>query len=113
MFKLMQQADICLIPHFRSEHTNNTSPNKIFHYFRARKPVLVSDCDYLIDKIHESNAGYYYKSDSPSDFAEKLEMIINNKKNIEFGNNGLNSVLDRFNWDETSKNLLKFYNKLH
>src|SRR5262249_9003596 len=37
-------SNICLVPHVRHEHTDNTVPHNLFQYMYMRKPVLVSDC---------------------------------------------------------------------
>lgn len=107
------QADIAIIPHLRNEHTDNTSPNKIFHYMAAKKPILSSDCIYLKDVIDRSNAGLTYKNDNPEDLAEKLNFLLRRRNQWEqFGTNGHNAIKHTFNWKQTSKPLLELYNKL-
>ncbi len=112
MFEIMQKSDVGIIPHLRSEHTNNTSPNKIFHYFRAKKPVLVSDCDYLVEKVKETNAGLYYTDRSPESFADNLSKLIHNRPTTSYGLNGYNAVMNKYNWKVTSKELLSLYQRL-
>ncbi len=112
MFRIMQNSDIGIIPHLRSEHTNNTSPNKIFHYFRAKIPVLVSNCDYLKEVILKSQAGLYYNDQSPNDFANQLIELILSKDKKGFGHNGYEAVSQKYNWTITQKELKSVYNKI-
>ena len=107
MFGLMAKSDICLIPHLKSEHTDNTSPNKIFHYFNYKKPVLASNCNYLSNILNETKAGLTYQYDSSEDFSRKLKTIIDSS--INYGLNGYHSFIEKYNWDATKIELMKAY----
>ena len=112
MFELMAQSDICLIPHLKSEHTDNTSPNKIFHYFYAHKPVLVSNCDYLTELVEDTNSGLCYMDRNPTDFCDKLVNMISTGKMEEFAENGYQAVMSKYNWSVTGSKLVAAYESL-
>lgn len=113
VLQYLLKSDIAVIPHLKNEHTDNTSPNKVFHYMAAKKPVLSSDCNYLVSVLNKSKAGLIYKNNSPTDFAEKLQYLLENKSLWkEFGEKGYQSILTEFNWDNTSKPIVKLYHSI-
>lgn len=112
VYELILKSDVTVIPHLKNEHSDNTSPNKIFHYMLAKKPVLVSNCNYLKNIVDESDCGLVYEYSSPDAFADKLKILmVNTSKRDYYGINGYNSVIEKYNWDNTSKGLIKIYEK--
>lgn len=110
VFEFIMKSDITLIPHLKSEHTDNTSPNKIFHYMLAQKPVLASDCNYLKRILNAANCGLIYQNNSSEDFARQLkEMIDSPDKRKIWGENGLKAVKNEYNWELTSRQLPVLY----
>jgi len=109
-FKFLLESDIAVIPHLRNEHTDNTSPNKIFHYMLAAKPIISSDCKYLKNIINETNAGITYTNDSNLDFANKLTYMLKRREDWDnYGKNGFKAVVNKYNWEKTSKPLIRLY----
>lgn len=53
----MKNTSIAIFPHIKSEHTDNTSPNKLFMFMYFAKPIIVSDCNYLVEIIEKTNVG--------------------------------------------------------
>ena len=113
MFQLMLQSDAGVIPHLKSEHTDNTSPNKIFQYFYAKKPVLASNCNYLVDIIEETRAGLNYEYDNPLDFFQKLKNMIFDENYKGMGQKGYQAVINKYNWKITEKNLINCYSEIY
>jgi glycosyltransferase involved in cell wall biosynthesis len=110
VFEFIMKSDITLIPHLKSEHTDNTSPNKIFHYMLAQKPVLASDCNYLKRILNAANCGLIYQNNSSEDFARQLkEKIDSPDKRKIWGENGLKAVKNEYNWELTSRQLPVLY----
>lgn len=110
VYELILKSDVTVIPHLKNEHSDNTSPNKIFHYMLAKKPVLVSNCNYLKNIVDESDCGLVYEYSNPDAFADKLKILMDNPSKRDYhGINGYNSVVDKYNWDNTSKGLIKIY----
>ena len=73
-------------------------------------PVLVTDAISLKRIILETNAGLYYKTNDPEDFANKIIEMHNSV--VSFGENGLKAVREKYNWDEDAKILLDMYKGL-
>ena len=109
MFELMTAADIGLIPHKKSEHTDNTSPNKLFHYFYAGKPVLVSNCHYLQSVVSETDTGRTYQYDDHRDLAKQLDSLIAQLDKPKWKENAWRAVREKYNWKASSQALLDLY----
>lgn len=110
---LMKKADVGLIPHIRSEQSDNSSPNKLFDYMFAGLPVLASNCTSVKRVIDETKTGMTYDFDSPSDFAGVLKRLYNDlEKRAIFATNGKKAVAEKYNWDYSSASLVNLYSRL-
>jgi glycosyltransferase involved in cell wall biosynthesis len=103
----LSQANIALIPHIKSEHTDNTIPHKLFQYMYCGKPVLASNCRPLERIIKESNAGFIYQWDSPSEFAKVFRIAYYDKSYNEA--EVKKCVTEKYNWVSESKKLIRLY----
>jgi len=104
------QADIGVIPHHASEHTNTTIPNKLFEYMYYKVPLLVSDLPPLKRIVLETGAGVYFNAGDPADFARQV-LEIHDKPNT-YGENGHKAVIGKYNWNNEAKKLINLYNKI-
>ncbi|MCP5064209.1 MAG: glycosyltransferase family 4 protein [Ignavibacteriae bacterium] len=106
-------SSICLVPHLKTVHTDNTIPHKLFHYMILEKPVVASNCNPIERIVKETNCGLVYESNNENDFAEKvIELYKDQSKQILFGANGKKGVIEKYNWNVTSKNLIKLYKEV-
>ncbi len=106
-------SSICLIPHLKTVHTDNTIPHKLFHYMILEKPVLASNCNPIVRIVNEANCGLIHESNNESDFASKVIALYRDKSGQkQFGVNGKRAVEGKYNWNETSKNLVKMYERI-
>jgi glycosyltransferase involved in cell wall biosynthesis len=106
-------SDICIVPHQRNPHTDTTIPHKIFQYMMLGKPVLVSDCPPLERVVNDSGGGLVFHYDDPSDFAEKVMMLRGDEElRRKVSRAGREAFLDRYNWERTSGELLRLYDRL-
>jgi len=113
MFKLIQQADIAIIPYIRTVQTDCSSPNKLFQYMYARKPILASNCTSIERILNETEGGICYKHDDPDDFASKALMLAKDYSlRTKLGENGYHAVIKKYNWDYTSSALTEIYKKI-
>lgn len=108
--KILAKTDVALIPHVRSEQSDNSSPNKLFEYMNIGVPVMVSNCISVERVTKEANAGISYIHNSPEDYAEQLLKVINRKDLlIVFGENGKKALLTKYNWNYSSQELIRLY----
>jgi len=103
-------ADVCVIPHIKSEQTDNSSPNKLFQYMYFKKPVISSNCVSLENIINQQKCGLIFEDRNSDDLALKILEFYNNPQlKEELGNNGFDAVNSKYNWDATVKNLFTVY----
>ncbi|HET54118.1 MAG TPA: glycosyltransferase family 1 protein [Ignavibacteria bacterium] len=107
-------SDICLIPHLKTIHTDNTIPHKLFHYMLFQKPVVASNCNPIERIIKETNCGKIYPSMNSVEFAKSIHALFADPElRSTLGRNGKIAVYKKYNWEQTSKTLLKLYNKIN
>jgi glycosyltransferase involved in cell wall biosynthesis len=106
----IESSDICVIPHLRSEQTDNSSPNKLFQYMYFGKPVISSNCKSLEKLILEENCGLIFNDRNSHHLAEQiLKLYTDPVLRRKLGENGSKSVMARYNWEATSGELLELY----
>jgi glycosyltransferase involved in cell wall biosynthesis len=109
----IQKADIGLIPHLKSVHTDNTIPHKLFHYMYLGLPVVASNCDPLQRIIDAEQAGSVYSSgDSGALATEVIKLARDTDLRIEMGRRGKAAVVERYNWEHTAEGLIEIYDSL-
>ncbi len=111
VFGLFAQANIALIPHIKSSHTDNTIPHKLFHYMYAGLPVLASNCNPVERIIKETSSGYIYQHDNMVELTDKINMILCDKEYLK-PTDGRKWILRKYNWGNEQKKLIKMYNDL-
>lgn len=110
--ELLMQSDIALVPHLKSEQTDHSSPNKIYQYSYAGKPIICSNCKSLSRLIYEMKNGVVYQHDSPEEFASAFfDLIVNDNYN-KLGENGRKIIIKKYNWEHNSRVLINVYEKL-
>jgi len=111
VFELLAQANIALIPHIKSSHTDNTIPHKLFHYLYTGLPILASNCNPVERIIRETSGGFIYQHDNIEELVGKIEMILRGTEYLKT-TNGRNWIIQRYNWSNEEKKLIKMYRGL-
>ena len=110
---LYESANVALIPHIKSGHTDNTIQHKIFQYMYAEIPMVVSNCDPLVRIVNETGSGVSYRYDRPEELAD---IIANFHAHPELLNNyiqkGRQAVIDKYNWGVDGAKLVAMYAQL-
>ena len=76
----------------------------------ATKPVVASNCNPIKRILDETNAGIVYESGNENDLAERvIELYEKPELQHEMGAKGKDAVIKKYNWNETSKELLNIY----
>lgn len=109
VFKLLSKSDIALIPHFKSVQTDNSSPNKLFHYLFYNKPIICSNCISLERILHESGTGFIYRNNSPEDFLKQAIHVLQENDVKKLGIGGRKLVTEKYNWEKTVDPLIDVY----
>ena len=67
---LLEAADIGVIPHLLTEHTDTTIPNKIFDYMAKELPVVVTHCTTLREIVESTGCGRVCRDRDPASLAD-------------------------------------------
>ncbi len=106
----VQRADIGLIPHRVTDHTNSTVPNKLFEYMLLGKPVLATDMIPVRRVLEEVDCGLVYRSHKEG--MEALERLRDETLRRRLGENGRRAVLERYHWDHDGVTLVRAVERL-
>lgn len=108
-----ESADICLVPHYVTEHVDTTLPNKIFDYMEAGKPVIVSHSRTLRQIVESASCGAWYQDDRPEELAERIMSLRSVEARTQAGQRGREAVRTRFNWEIDKQRLLAGLHTVH
>lgn len=106
-------ADIGLIPHYVTEHTDTTLPNKIFDYMACGKPVVVTQSKALTDIVVSADCGLVYTDSSPEEFCEAVEKLSDSNLRKRLGSNGQKAVIEEYNWERDVDRLWSAINETY
>jgi glycosyltransferase involved in cell wall biosynthesis len=113
VLKLMEQADIGLMPHLRWEQNDCSSPNKLYQYMLKEIPSLCSPSNSVNRILDETKSGLVYDYNKKGDFYEKLIILYNDKElRANMGRNGKQWVMQKYNWEKSSQKFISAYNLL-
>ncbi|MBT8398877.1 MAG: glycosyltransferase family 4 protein [Rhodothermia bacterium] len=109
----MLAADVCLVPHRRTPHTDATLPHKLFQYMYCAKPVVVSDCKPLERIVMQTESGLVFRGGDPASLAEAVIELANRTTiRSSMGTRGRDAVLQRFSWKVEAARLVQMYDGL-
>lgn len=110
---LYESANVALIPHIKSGHTDNTIPHKIFQYMYAEIPMIVSNCDPLVRIVNETKSGVSYRYDSPEELVEIVAGFQSHPERLnDYIRQGRKAVIEKYNWKVDGAKLVEMYSKL-
>ncbi len=88
-------------------------PNKLFEYMHAGLPVIASNFPLWVEIVEKNKCGLLVDPMEPSDISNAILWVIDNPKEArEMGENGRRAVLEKYNWANEEKKLIKLYNTL-
>jgi len=109
----IRTSQICISPLTRNRHHDTTYANKLFQYMSLGKPVVVSDCIAQKNIVEENQCGLVHEANNPYDLAEKiLQLYIDEEIRRKMGQNGSKAITNKYQWDLTSKELVKLYKEI-
>jgi glycosyltransferase involved in cell wall biosynthesis len=107
-------SDVGVIPEEKNEQNDNSFPNKLGQYMYASKPVIVSDCISLRRLVTETEAGLVCEADldNAQAWAEAIVALQDPVIRRQMGCKGRQAVIDTYNWELDSKQLVDTYESL-
>ncbi len=109
--RLSSQASMGVITYL--PYSNNTSclPNKLFDYMLVGLPVIASGFPLYREIVEPNRCGLIVDPSKPEEIARAMEYLIEHPQEArQMGERGRRAVLEKYNWEEESKRLLRIYN---
>jgi glycosyltransferase involved in cell wall biosynthesis len=97
---IIKSSDICIIPHYVTEHTDTTIPNKIYDYMAQKKPIIATNSRTLSRIIKQGKCGYIYEDFNNKELAQIIKKLVNADLRKQLGESGYGLVRSVFNWSE-------------
>jgi len=109
----IQASDICLIPHLKTIHTDNTIPHKLFQYMLLQKPIIATNCNPIKRIINSTETGLIYDSDDQDKLAAHIIKLYENPQlRTQMSENGKKAVKEKYSWDVAASCLCSLYKKI-
>lgn len=106
----LSAGSVGLSPLHKNIHHDTTYANKLFQYMAYKLPLIVSNCDAQAKIVKECFCGLIFEERNANDLADKIEMIYNDQnKSKQMGLNGYQTMLEKYNLEITSEELIKLY----
>lgn len=106
----VDQSALTVIPHIKSTHTDNTSPNKLFMFMYFGKPVISSNCDYIREIVDEEKCGLVFESGNSHQLAQCIETLYKDAElRQKMGDNAAKAIEQKYNWEKTVVPLKEIY----
>jgi len=106
----LSKMDIGISPIFKNPQHESGIANKVYQYMLFAKPILVSDCAPQADLAKKEQCGLVHKDQEPTDFAEKVEWLIQNPEECkEMGTRGRAAILNEYNTSIKGQELVRLY----
>ncbi len=86
---------------------------KLFEYMSARLPVIISNFPNLKKLILNIGCGIPVDPTNPKEIAKAIDYLIEQPDEAKkMGENGRKAVLEKYNWENEEKKLLRIYEEL-
>lgn len=110
----LKAADIGLVCLRPDEPRYRVSlPVKLFEYMITGLPVIASNFLLWKEIVEKNNCGICVDPLKPEEIAKTIEYLINHPIEAkQMGENGKKAILEKYNWENESKKLLKVYENL-
>ena len=104
---IMAQANIGLIPHYRTGAWNSTIPNKLFDFMSMGKPVVVSNARPTERIVEEVQCGIVFKERDAEALAAAMMAMEDKALRDRFGKQGREAFVKKYNWTVDEQRLFE------
>jgi len=108
----VRAANVAMIPHLRSPHTDATVPHKLFQYMALGRAVIVSDCAPLARIVRTTGAGTVFPSGDSASMAARVISMADASTLAQMGAAGQRAVAGTWNLEVEGRALIKLYDSL-
>ena len=90
-----------------------SQPVKLFEYMCAGIPVIVSDFPVCREIVDQARCGILVDPRNPEEIANAIQFLLTHPEEAEaMGRRGFQAIVERYNWANEEKTLLRFYTEL-
>ena len=91
----------------------DTLPTKVYEYWWAGLPVIISKTHYANDFFNKFKCGICVDPENTDEIAQAIKFLLANPEEAKkLGENGRRVVIDEYNWNIESKKFLDLYKEL-
>jgi glycosyltransferase involved in cell wall biosynthesis len=105
--RLLQNADVGVVPHIANESWNTTIPNKLFDYMAGGLAVLCSNAKPAARVVRETGAGLVYTDTNVEELTQAITQLADAQLRAEMGRRGREAVARQYNWEEETARMLE------
>jgi len=111
VYSYMKNANIGIVNFLPQPHNINSLPNKPFEYMACSVPIVMSNFPYWEEMF--KGCAIFCNSQEPRDIAKKIDFLLAHPQEAErIGRSGRQVILEKYNWENESKKLIKMYQDL-
>lgn len=111
--KYSSQACIGVVTYLPYANNISCLPNKLFDYMLVGLPIVASNFPLYKEIVEKNKCGICLDPTSPEKIAKAIEYLIEHPDQAKkMGENGRKVVLEKYNWENEGKKLLKIYDEL-
>ena len=105
----IEAADVGLVPHRSTPHTNTTVPHKLFQYMAGSIPVLATETTAVARVVRDADAGIVVPPEDPHALARGALKLSNEQAARQFGENAREAVETTYGWHRDADRLRAVY----
>lgn len=108
----IRDATVGVHPMIRYGNSDVALPNKVFDYWAAGLPVVVSDCQSLAGLLRDIPAGEVFKAENPQSLATALQRVLLQPEAYRAVLDAQKEKLRAYDWEAQEQVLLNVYRRL-
>ncbi len=110
--EIVSESDVGLMVMHRGRSKEMSSPLKMYEYLGLGLPIIASDFRKWREILDEKPCALFVDPDSPSDIAEKMEILIKDKKLRNNMRENAIEISSKYSWKSIENRLLTLYKSL-
>lgn len=110
---ILARSKIGIVTFLATPNHVDAQPNKMFEYMSAGLPVVTSNFPLWREIVEGNKCGICVDPEDIDEIASAIQYLVDNPIEAErMGGNGRKAVMEKYNWEQEEKKLLKLYKNL-
>lgn len=111
---ILNVSDVSLVSFLKNKVLETNSPNKFFDGIAAGKLIAVNTHGWIKEMVEEKQCGFYFDSDTPSEFVVHIQKYIDDKALLLAAQTNARKLAENyFSRAEITKNFVKLFDDTH